>query len=90
MSIKTTYIVTSKNGMTPFATTDTKAEAQRESRKAHQLGLDGEIVARYWADVWFGGLNGVKTNHRQYCYSTRKAAQAADISDNIGTNGRVA
>lgn len=44
--MKTEYIVTSKPGMTPFATVNNKREAARESRKAKRLGLDGRIIVR--------------------------------------------
>jgi hypothetical protein len=44
MTTKAQYIVTSKPGMTPYATVSTKAEAKRESQKAKRIGLDGEII----------------------------------------------
>lgn len=39
-------VVTSKPGMTPYATETTLAAARKSSRAAKMLGLDGEIVAR--------------------------------------------
>ena len=37
------YIITSKDGMTPFAHAATMREARRLASEARQLGLDGEI-----------------------------------------------
>jgi hypothetical protein len=42
-----TYLIVSKDGMTPYATATTLREARRLSREARQLGLSGEIVARF-------------------------------------------
>jgi len=40
--------------------------------------------------VWFGGgLGCCATNIRRYIYSTRRHAYTADISHDIGKNGRV-
>ena len=41
-----TYIIISKPGMTPFAKTTSKREANKLSRQARKLGLSGEIVTR--------------------------------------------
>lgn len=44
-----------------------------------------------WAvNVWSGGWYGFATNLRRYYYATREQARMADISDGIGTRGRVA
>jgi len=37
------YLVTSKLGMTPFGYAPNKAEAEKLSKKAKRLGLDGII-----------------------------------------------
>ena len=41
------YTITSKPGMTPWATCASFADAERESRRARQQGLDGAIVTAY-------------------------------------------
>lgn len=38
------YTVTSKAGMTPWATTETVAQALAESLKAVRQGLDGQVI----------------------------------------------
>lgn len=38
------YVVTSRPGMTPFATVTSALAAEKESRKARALGLDGIVV----------------------------------------------
>ena len=42
-----TYLIVSKDGMTPYATATTMREAKRLSREARQLGLSGEIVVLF-------------------------------------------
>ncbi len=37
--------ITSKRGMTPWATCHTHAAAEAEARKARQMGLDGDQIA---------------------------------------------
>jgi len=39
----TEYIITSKPGMTPWATVHTLADARRESQSAQKQGLDGRV-----------------------------------------------
>jgi hypothetical protein len=41
-----TYIVTSKPGMTPFATETSIRAAKKSAKMARQLGLDGQIIVR--------------------------------------------
>lgn len=41
-----TYIVTSKPGMTPYATETNLRAAKKSSKQARQLGLDGAIIVR--------------------------------------------
>jgi len=43
---KTEYIVTSKEGMTPYFRTSRKRDAIKASREAKRLGLAGEIIQR--------------------------------------------
>jgi hypothetical protein len=45
--MKRTYLIVSRDGMTPYATATTLREARRLSREARQLGLSGEIVVRF-------------------------------------------
>jgi hypothetical protein len=45
--MKRTYLIVSRDGMTPYATATTLREAQRLSREARQIGLSGEIVVRF-------------------------------------------
>jgi len=42
-----TYLIVSRDGMTPYATATTLLEAKRLSRDARQLGFSGEIVTRF-------------------------------------------
>ena len=48
------------------------------------LRREGDV---WGVNVWFG--RGCVTNVRRYYYATRAAAQNADISDEIGKNGRI-
>ena len=41
-----TYIVTSKPGMTPFATETSLRAARKSAKAAKALGLDGAILVR--------------------------------------------
>ena len=65
------YIVTSKNGMTPFATESTLAAAIASSVQARRLGLDGNIVA---ADM----ARGEKNRKTKMTYHTIPATEARD------------
>lgn len=47
-----------------------------------------EALGRWGANVWLG--HGMVTDVRRYYYTSRKNARQADISDEIGQNGRVA
>lgn len=49
-----------------------------------------EANGTYSCQVWFGGGNGLATTVRTYRYATRAQARAGDISDDIGSRGRVA
>lgn len=51
--------------------------------------LHGEHVGAWTRRVWAGTGSGV-FNARMYVYSTRAAARAGGISDEIGRYGRVA
>ena len=54
------------------------------NRVFKNLRREGNV---WGVNVWFG--SGCVTNVRRYYYATREAAQKADISDEIGTDGRV-
>jgi hypothetical protein len=47
-------------------------------------GEEGDV---WGVNVWFGC--GCVTNVRRYYYATRAAARKADISDEVGKNGRI-
>ena len=46
--------------------------------------------AGWGVNVWFGGWNGLGTNLRRYVYRTKRQAQNGDISDGVGSSGRIA
>jgi len=48
---------------------------------------EGEEGNVWGVNVWFGC--GWVTNVRRYYYATRAAARKADISDEVGKNGRI-
>ena len=61
------------------------------TRNIHRVvttfSASGKRTEIWAANVWFG--NGVVTSIRTYYYRTRRNARNADISDDIGKNGRV-
>lgn len=46
MNSNKTYIITSKRGMTPFATENNLRAAKKSAKQAKRLGLDGAIIVR--------------------------------------------
>lgn len=45
--------------------------------------------AAWGVSVWFGGAGGVATTVRRHYYASREQARAGDISDDVGSRGRV-
>lgn len=54
------------------------------------LGRSTDAQEAWGATVWFGGAYGPATVVRRYYYATRQQAEAGDISDDVGSRGRVA
>ena len=65
-----------------MTTTTRDQNGKRITKSVHQ-----DVDGMWWVKVWSGNKN--VTNVREYGYRTRKQARNGDISDGIGTTGRI-